>query len=48
MDAIATGHYARLSLQHSMQQLLKAVDPTKDQTYFLSHVSQVIKCDWLS
>ncbi len=35
-DMIATGHYARLSGGH----LLKAVDESKDQSYFLSQVSK--------
>ena len=47
-DAIATGHYARNSfgedLEHSRDdqraELLKSVDRTKDQTFFLSQVPQ--------
>ena len=35
-EMIATGHYARLSDGH----LLKAVDESKDQSYFLSQVSK--------
>ena len=33
-DLVATGHYARIS-ETAPTQLLKAVDPAKDQTYFL-------------
>ncbi len=36
-DFLATGHYARLN---EKKQLLKAVDPEKDQTYFLHAVKQ--------
>ena len=39
-DAIATGHYARLGNPDGELRLLKAVDSTKDQTYFLQSVSQ--------
>ncbi len=46
-DKVATGHYARVEQdsafgnQDSVQYLLKmAPDPVKDQTYFLSHLSQ--------
>src|SRR5665213_3230665 len=35
---IATGHYARLRQSPSGPQLLKAVDPAKDQSYFLHAV----------
>lgn len=35
-DAIATGHYARVKDGH----LLKAIDPAKDQSYFLHRISQ--------
>ncbi len=36
-DFLATGHYARLSADHS---LLQAKDSNKDQTYFLSQLSR--------
>jgi tRNA-specific 2-thiouridylase len=39
-DRIATGHYARQRLHKGHQQLLKGVDPIKDQTYFLSRLSR--------
>ena len=42
-DLIATGHYARVrpsSTQHGLFELLKAVDSTKDQSYFLHRLSQ--------
>jgi len=39
-DRIATGHYARVRNVHGQYQLLKAVDPNKDQTYFLYTLSQ--------
>jgi tRNA (5-methylaminomethyl-2-thiouridylate)-methyltransferase len=40
-DFIATGHYAQI--EHTMQGaiLKQAVDPVKDQTYFLTFLSQV-------
>ncbi len=37
---VATGHYAQTSNEQGVARLLKAPDPIKDQTYFLSHVSQ--------
>jgi tRNA-specific 2-thiouridylase len=39
-DAIATGHYARLRRQGDRVELLRAVDATKDQTYFLHQLTQ--------
>ncbi len=39
-DAIATGHYARLRTIDGRVELLKAADPTKDQTYFLHQLTQ--------
>ncbi|MDD8020919.1 MAG: tRNA 2-thiouridine(34) synthase MnmA [Acidobacteriota bacterium] len=41
-DYFATGHYARLKYDQrtGRWQLLKAIDPTKDQSYFLSFLSQ--------
>lgn len=41
VDFLATGHYARLEPQSASgaaPRLLRGVDPTKDQSYFLSHV----------
>ena len=38
-DRIATGHYARLR-QEGVVELLKAVDGTKDQTYFLHQLTR--------
>src|SRR5512132_755902 len=39
-DAIATGHYARLRRDGERVGLLRAVDSTKDQTYFLHQLTQ--------
>ena len=39
-DAIATGHYARVRHQAGEVQLLKAVDASKDQSYFLHRLTQ--------
>ncbi len=39
-DAIATGHYAQLRSVDGRVELLKAADPTKDQTYFLHQLTQ--------
>lgn len=39
-DAVATGHYARTRYENNYHRLLKAPDPVKDQTYFLSHLTQ--------
>ncbi|MBA7712933.1 tRNA-specific 2-thiouridylase MnmA [subsurface metagenome] len=39
-DFIATGHYARIEQSPNGYSLLKAVDPTKDQTYFLYTLRQ--------
>lgn len=38
--AIASGHYARLEASPNGPRLLKGFDPIKDQTYFLSRLSQ--------
>lgn len=42
IDKIATGHYARIKYDEKSDryQLLTAVDPTKDQSYFLYDLSQ--------
>jgi len=39
-DFIATGHYARIEQSLNGYRLLKAVDPTKDQSYFLYTLGQ--------
>lgn len=37
-DRIASGHYARLAPRGGRLGLMRAVDPIKDQSYFLSHM----------
>jgi tRNA (5-methylaminomethyl-2-thiouridylate)-methyltransferase len=37
-DRVATGHYARIGSDGGGPLLLRAPDPVKDQTYFLSHL----------
>lgn len=39
-DALATGHYARIGRRDGRPMLRCAVDPVKDQSYFLSGLSQ--------
>lgn len=39
-DFIATGHYARKNFNGTQYRLLKGLDPTKDQSYFLYLLSQ--------
>jgi tRNA-specific 2-thiouridylase len=39
-DFIATGHYARIDRRHGAVQLLRGVDPGKDQSYFLYRLRQ--------
>lgn len=39
-DFIATGHYARISREENRVNLLKGLDPQKDQSYFLHALSQ--------
>ncbi|CAM3782049.1 tRNA 2-thiouridine(34) synthase MnmA [Polynucleobacter antarcticus] len=39
-DAIATGHYARVRHEGGSTQLLKALDASKDQSYFLHRLTQ--------
>lgn len=39
-DAVATGHYARVSRTPAGPRLLTAPDPVKDQTYFLAYVNR--------
>ena len=40
VDRVASGHYARLEHRYDGTRLLRAPDPVKDQTYFLSHLTQ--------
>lgn len=39
-DVIATGHYARIGYRDGQYRLMKGVDPKKDQSYFLSRLTQ--------
>ena len=39
-DRLATGHYARISLEDGRHRLLKGVDQSKDQSYFLYMLGQ--------
>lgn len=39
-DAIAMGHYARIKEDQGRISLLRGIDPNKDQTYFLSRLSE--------
>ncbi|MFA6527819.1 MAG: tRNA 2-thiouridine(34) synthase MnmA [Candidatus Babeliales bacterium] len=39
-DKVATGHYAQTDMHEGKTRLLKAVDPIKDQTYFLARLTQ--------
>jgi len=39
-DFLATGHYARIDHSPNGYRLLKAIDPTKDQSYFLYTLGQ--------
>lgn len=39
-DYVATGHYARIEKEKNIYKLLRGVDETKDQSYFLSGLSQ--------
>ena len=45
-DVVASGHYARTDRRDGTVHLLRGVDPVKDQTYFLSQLtqSQVARC----
>jgi tRNA-specific 2-thiouridylase len=38
-ERVASGHYARVERRDGMVVLKRGVDPVKDQTYFLSHLS---------
>jgi tRNA-specific 2-thiouridylase len=44
IDKVATGHYARIRYdeQHDRYQLLRAIDRSKDQSYFLYDLSQEV------
>ena len=39
-EKIATGHYARVRERNGRHELLKGLDPTKDQSYFLHRLNQ--------
>jgi tRNA-uridine 2-sulfurtransferase len=39
-DAVATGHYARVTRDETRYQLLRGLDPAKDQSYFLFALTQ--------
>ena len=39
-EKIATGHYARVRERHGRVELLKGLDPLKDQSYFLHRLNQ--------
>lgn len=39
-EKVATGHYAQLAEKDGKVVLLRAPDPVKDQSYFLSHLNQ--------
>ncbi|MDP3108287.1 tRNA 2-thiouridine(34) synthase MnmA, partial [Hydrogenophaga sp.] len=39
-EKIATGHYARVRERHGSFELLKGLDPLKDQSYFLHRLNQ--------
>jgi len=38
---IATGHYAQVRMRDGRHELLRGVDPTKDQSYFLHRLNQM-------
>ncbi len=46
VDFVASGHHARVDHSRPLSRLLKGVDPVKDQTYFLSQMTQqqVARC----
>ena len=39
-EFVATGHYAQVQHDDDISYLKKAIDPVKDQTYFLAYISQ--------
>lgn len=43
-EFVATGHYAQVQHDDNMSYLKKAIDPIKDQTYFLAYLSQEQLC----
>ncbi|MEP0918917.1 tRNA 2-thiouridine(34) synthase MnmA [Leptolyngbya sp. DQ-M1] len=42
IDKIATGHYARIRVENGRYQLLRAIDRSKDQSYFLYDLNQEV------
>lgn len=40
-DFVATGHYADIKMMHGIRFLTEAIDKNKDQTYFLSGLTQL-------
>ncbi len=40
VDRVASGHYGVVDRSSNVARLLRSPDPVKDQTYFLSHLSQ--------
>lgn len=42
IDKIATGHYARIRFENGRYQLLRAIDRSKDQSYFLYDLDQAV------
>lgn len=42
IDKIATGHYARIRVANGRYQLLRAIDRSKDQSYFLYDLDQAV------
>ncbi len=40
LDKVASGHYAVVSEENGLFRIHRSPDPVKDQTYFLSHLSQ--------
>ncbi|MBD1821953.1 tRNA 2-thiouridine(34) synthase MnmA [Cyanobacteria bacterium FACHB-DQ100] len=42
IDKIATGHYARIRVENGRYQLLRAIDRSKDQSYFLYDLDQEV------
>jgi tRNA-specific 2-thiouridylase len=38
-DYVVTGHYARIRRDHGVAQLVRGVDPLKDQSYVLAHLA---------
>lgn len=40
LDKVASGHYATVSEENGLYRIHRSPDPVKDQTYFLSHLTQ--------